>query len=83
MAACLSPPPPDPPPMYLLLPRLGFWQLAVLVGLSLLVKRRRLHWSCWNGVPGLLRYPGTAPRSPGSLSPRSQAGGGMLRCSMG
>ncbi|XP_029869229.1 receptor for retinol uptake STRA6 [Aquila chrysaetos chrysaetos] len=28
--------------------------LAVLVGLSLLVKRRRLHWSCWNGVPGLL-----------------------------
>uniref|UniRef100_A0A8C0AQK1 Receptor for retinol uptake STRA6 n=1 Tax=Buteo japonicus TaxID=224669 RepID=A0A8C0AQK1_9AVES len=31
------------------------WQhLAVLVGLSLLVKRRRLHWSCWNGVPGLL-----------------------------
>ncbi|XP_009989324.1 PREDICTED: stimulated by retinoic acid gene 6 protein homolog, partial [Tauraco erythrolophus] len=28
--------------------------LAVLVGLSLLVKRRRLHRSCWNGVPGLL-----------------------------
>ncbi|NXJ02103.1 STRA6 protein, partial [Psophia crepitans] len=28
--------------------------LAVLVGLSLLVKRRRLHLSCWNGVPGLL-----------------------------
>ncbi|NXM76923.1 STRA6 protein, partial [Serilophus lunatus] len=28
--------------------------LAVLLGLSLLVKRRRLHRSCWNGVPGLL-----------------------------
>ncbi|NWU15556.1 STRA6 protein, partial [Cephalopterus ornatus] len=28
--------------------------LAVLLGLSLLVKRRRLHQSCWNGVPGLL-----------------------------
>ncbi|NWQ82729.1 STRA6 protein, partial [Columbina picui] len=28
--------------------------LAVLMGLSLLVKRRRLHQSCWNGVPGLL-----------------------------
>ncbi|KFQ12271.1 Stimulated by retinoic acid 6, partial [Leptosomus discolor] len=28
--------------------------LAVLMGLSLLVKRRRLHRSCWNGVPGLL-----------------------------
>ncbi|XP_052664407.1 receptor for retinol uptake STRA6 [Harpia harpyja] len=28
--------------------------LAVLVGLSLLVKRRRIHWSCWNGIPGLL-----------------------------
>ncbi|NWH74234.1 STRA6 protein, partial [Piaya cayana] len=28
--------------------------LAVLVGLSLLVKRRRLYQSCWNGVPGLL-----------------------------
>lgn len=53
--------------MYLLLPQLGFWQLAVLVGLSLLVKRRRLHRSCWNGVPGLLRYPDP---SPGSLSLR-------------
>ncbi|XP_065703526.1 receptor for retinol uptake STRA6 [Patagioenas fasciata] len=28
--------------------------LAVLMGLSLLVKRRRLHQRCWNGVPGLL-----------------------------
>ncbi|KFO85668.1 Stimulated by retinoic acid 6, partial [Buceros rhinoceros silvestris] len=28
--------------------------LAVLVGLSFLVKRRRLQQSCWNGVPGLL-----------------------------
>ncbi|KFV81715.1 Stimulated by retinoic acid 6, partial [Struthio camelus australis] len=28
--------------------------LAVLIGLSLLVKRKRLHPSCWNGVPGLL-----------------------------
>ncbi|NXN19207.1 STRA6 protein, partial [Indicator maculatus] len=28
--------------------------LAVLLGLSLLVKRRRLHRSCWSGVPGLL-----------------------------
>ncbi|NWW78424.1 STRA6 protein, partial [Climacteris rufus] len=28
--------------------------LAVILGLSLLVKRRRLHLSCWNGVPGLL-----------------------------
>ncbi|NXU58205.1 STRA6 protein, partial [Turnix velox] len=28
--------------------------LAVLMGLSLLVKRRRLYQSCWNGVPGLL-----------------------------
>ncbi|XP_008496820.2 receptor for retinol uptake STRA6 [Calypte anna] len=28
--------------------------LAVLLGLSLLVKRRRLHQSCWNGIPGLL-----------------------------
>ncbi|KAM9375152.1 receptor for retinol uptake STRA6 [Phaethornis superciliosus] len=28
--------------------------LAVLLGLSLLVKRRRLHRSCWNGIPGLL-----------------------------
>ncbi|NXL90462.1 STRA6 protein, partial [Alectura lathami] len=28
--------------------------LAVLLGLSLLVKRRRLHLSCWHGVPGLL-----------------------------
>ncbi|XP_064013164.1 receptor for retinol uptake STRA6 [Pogoniulus pusillus] len=28
--------------------------LVVLMGLSLLVKRRRLHQSCWNGVPGLL-----------------------------
>ncbi|XP_035191234.1 receptor for retinol uptake STRA6 isoform X1 [Oxyura jamaicensis] len=28
--------------------------LAVLLGLSLLVKRRRLRRGCWNGVPGLL-----------------------------
>ncbi|XP_071610681.1 receptor for retinol uptake STRA6 isoform X2 [Heliangelus exortis] len=28
--------------------------LAVLLGLSLLVKRRHLHRSCWNGIPGLL-----------------------------
>ncbi|NXJ98899.1 STRA6 protein, partial [Corythaixoides concolor] len=28
--------------------------LAVLVGLSFLVKRRHLHRSCWNGIPGLL-----------------------------
>ncbi|NXX99989.1 STRA6 protein, partial [Centropus bengalensis] len=28
--------------------------LAVLMGLSLLVKRRRLYQSCWNGIPGLL-----------------------------
>ncbi|XP_064312914.1 receptor for retinol uptake STRA6 [Phalacrocorax carbo] len=28
--------------------------LTVLVGLSLLVKRRHLHRSCWNSVPGLL-----------------------------
>ncbi|NXN94553.1 STRA6 protein, partial [Rhinopomastus cyanomelas] len=28
--------------------------LAVLLGLSLLVKRRRLHRSCWSGAPGLL-----------------------------
>jgi len=55
----------------------------VLVGLSLLVKRRRLHRSCWNGVPGLLRYPGLAPWSPGSLSPCGQAGGGMLRVQHG
>ncbi|XP_066414877.1 receptor for retinol uptake STRA6 [Molothrus aeneus] len=33
--------------------------LAVIVALSFLVKRRRLHLSCWNGVPGLL--------SPGNL----------------
>lgn len=32
------------------------WQLAVLLGLSLLVKRRHLHRDCWNGIPGLLRY---------------------------
>ncbi|XP_062439897.1 receptor for retinol uptake STRA6 [Rhea pennata] len=28
--------------------------LAVLIGLSLLVKRKRLHPNCWNGIPGLL-----------------------------
>ncbi|NXH84832.1 STRA6 protein, partial [Edolisoma coerulescens] len=28
--------------------------LAVILALSFLVKRRRLHLSCWNGVPGLL-----------------------------
>ncbi|NWV48551.1 STRA6 protein, partial [Daphoenositta chrysoptera] len=28
--------------------------LAVVLALSFLVKRRRLHPSCWNGVPGLL-----------------------------
>ncbi|XP_015728235.1 receptor for retinol uptake STRA6 isoform X1 [Coturnix japonica] len=28
--------------------------LAVLLGLSLMVKRRRLHRDCWNGIPGLL-----------------------------
>lgn len=28
--------------------------LAVLLGLSLLVKRRRLRQGCWNGIPGLL-----------------------------
>ncbi|NXL80930.1 STRA6 protein, partial [Leptocoma aspasia] len=28
--------------------------LAVILALSFLVKRRRLHRSCWNGVPGLL-----------------------------
>ncbi|NXE92366.1 STRA6 protein, partial [Menura novaehollandiae] len=28
--------------------------LAVLLGLSLLVRRRRLHRTCWSGVPGLL-----------------------------
>uniref|UniRef100_A0A8C3GMD4 Receptor for retinol uptake STRA6 n=1 Tax=Cairina moschata TaxID=8855 RepID=A0A8C3GMD4_CAIMO len=28
--------------------------LAVLLGLSLLVKRRRLRRGCWNGIPGLL-----------------------------
>ncbi|NXI23861.1 STRA6 protein, partial [Sterrhoptilus dennistouni] len=33
--------------------------LAVILALSFLVKRRRLHQSCWNGVPGLL--------SPGDL----------------
>ncbi|XP_041274315.1 receptor for retinol uptake STRA6 [Onychostruthus taczanowskii] len=33
--------------------------LAVMLALSFLVKRRRLHLSCWNGVPGLL--------SPGNL----------------
>ncbi|XP_068059463.1 receptor for retinol uptake STRA6 [Anomalospiza imberbis] len=33
--------------------------LAVLLALSFLVKRRRLHLNCWNGVPGLL--------SPGNL----------------
>ncbi|XP_050834622.1 receptor for retinol uptake STRA6 isoform X2 [Serinus canaria] len=33
--------------------------LAVILALSFLVKRRRLHLSCWNGVPGLL--------SPGNL----------------
>ncbi|NWH40115.1 STRA6 protein, partial [Chloropsis hardwickii] len=33
--------------------------LAVILALSFLVKRRRLHQSCWNGVPGLL--------SPGSF----------------
>lgn len=72
---------PSPLPVYLLLPPLGFWQLAVLMGLSLLVKRRHLHQSCWNGVPGLLRYP--VSRSPGALSPCSQAGGGMLGYSVG
>ncbi|XP_077642128.1 receptor for retinol uptake STRA6 [Lonchura striata] len=36
--------------------------LAVLLALSFLVKRRRLHRNCWNGVPGLL--------SPGSLLER-------------
>ncbi|NXH28853.1 STRA6 protein, partial [Myiagra hebetior] len=29
-------------------------QLAVILALSFLVKRRRLHLSCWNGIPGLL-----------------------------
>ncbi|XP_068026339.1 receptor for retinol uptake STRA6 [Melanerpes formicivorus] len=29
-------------------------RLAVLLGLSLLVRRRRLHPGCWKGVPGLL-----------------------------
>ncbi|XP_030920338.1 receptor for retinol uptake STRA6 [Geospiza fortis] len=33
--------------------------LALILALSFLVKRRRLHLSCWNGVPGLL--------SPGNL----------------
>ncbi|XP_064245249.1 receptor for retinol uptake STRA6 isoform X2 [Passer domesticus] len=33
--------------------------LAVILVLSFLVKRRRLHLNCWNGVPGLL--------SPGNL----------------
>nr|RLV63949.1 hypothetical protein DV515_00017752 [Chloebia gouldiae] len=29
--------------------------LAVLLALSFLVKRRRLHRNCWNGIPGFFR----------------------------
>nr|XP_031361600.1 receptor for retinol uptake STRA6 [Lonchura striata domestica] len=46
--------------------------LAVLLALSFLVKRRRLHRNCWNGVPGLLRVVSPCPRGGGDvpMSPR-------------
>ncbi|NXA66477.1 STRA6 protein, partial [Mohoua ochrocephala] len=38
--------------------------LALILALSFLVKRRRLRPSCWNGVPGLLRYLLPVPAAP-------------------
>ncbi|XP_023789452.1 receptor for retinol uptake STRA6 [Cyanistes caeruleus] len=41
--------------------------LAVILALSFPAKRRRLHRSCWSGVPGLLRYRNSQNPTPPSL----------------